>query len=119
MSWYYYTDPEYCQGPYSTREEAIDEARHDLCGEGFYVAEGEPMKYRAPDFDRVSEMFDDANEEYSGEDYPSAKWEDEHYKELVAALTKTMDEWLDRHGYRAAWALDLKPEEWIEPEDSE
>lgn len=113
--WYHYTDPEWCDGPYPSREEAIEKGRaYNSLGETFTVCHGTPFRNQIPNFhDWVSEAFDDVNEEYAGENYASGKWKDEHYKELIAALERTMDTWLDRHGYRGSWALDCTQEEVI------
>lgn len=112
-NWYFWTDPEHCRGPFGSRDEAIAEGIDENLGGVFEIAIGHPMKYQAPNFDRIAEDFDDLNSEYSGEDYASEKWSDEHYTELKRELVECFDAWLDRHNYRQAWALDLGPSETI------
>lgn len=117
MAWYYFVDPEVCRGPYESRDEAVGAGRIDCEGEEFYVAEGEPFKLD-PNIDWdwfLPERFDEANEEYLGEDYQngSGQWSKETTQELYAALNATFKEWLERHKYDRGWALDLAPHETI------
>ena len=115
-TWWHSLYQEHLQGPFPTREAAIDAGIYDY-GEPFYICEGKRFKYQALHFDieRISEDFDDANFEYGPEDEgPSAAWTDDACRELESDLTAVMTAWLDRHGYRDAWAIDARDYEKID-----
>ena len=101
------------------RQEAIDAGIGEYGCEPFYVTSGDRFKYSAPhiDIEFIADWFDDANAEYGPEDEgPSAKWSDDHCRELEAELSATITAWLDRHNYRDASAIDSRGEERIELE---
>ncbi|SKB26832.1 hypothetical protein [Sphingopyxis flava] len=115
--WWHTQNEEYLHSRSDTREQAIDAGIAEYCGEPFLICQGERFKYQALhfDIDRIAEDFDDANYEYGPEDEgPSAAWGDEACRELERELTATMEAWLDRHGYRDAWAIDVRGYETID-----
>ena len=114
--WWYSQNAEYLYGPHPTRSDAIDAGIYEYCGEPFFVCEGARFQYQPPHIDAgwLAENFDDANAEYGPEDdCPSSSWSDEACKELEKELNAVMSAWLDRHGYRNAWAIDASPHEQI------
>lgn len=116
-SWWHSLYGDYLMGSLGSREEALDAGIHEYGGEPFIICFGDRFKYKAPHFDvgRIAEEFDEANSEYGPEDEgPSVNWSDPASKELEAELTAVMEMWLDRHGYRAAWAIDARGHEKIE-----
>ena len=118
--WWYTQGEENLHGCADTRDEAIAKGSSYFCGEPFLICEGAHFNNVVPvfDIDRIAENFDDANADYSGEDEgPSAAWSDEACRELEDALTAVMDAWLDKHGYRKAWAIDCGPYERITTPD--
>lgn len=114
--WWHTQNEEYLHGNCDTREQAIDAGIWEYGGEPFLLCEGARFQYRPCHFDieRIAEDFDDANGEYGPEDEgPSAKWSDEACRELEDALAATMGAWMDKHGYREAWAIDARGHEQI------
>lgn len=119
MHWWHSRDEEQLSGPEDTREAAIAAGTVDYDGEPFYVMKGKRMAYNSLIFDheRISDWFDDANEDLAGEgQYPSEKWDRNHVIELERELDRVFGAWLDKHCYRAAWAIDAEPGELITPE---
>ncbi len=115
--WWHSLYLEHLCGPFNTRAEALDAGIHEYGGEPFYVTSGDRFRYQACHFDIefIAENFDDANADYGPEDEgPSAAWSDDACRELERELTAVMGAWLDRHGYREAWAIDTRGEEKID-----
>lgn len=118
-TWWHTQNEEYLNGPCETRDAAIAAGIYEFCGEPFLVCEGKRFKYQPPSFDAcwLAEQFDDANCEYGPEDEgPSAAWSDDACRELENALEATFREWLERHRYDDAWAIDASLYERITEE---
>jgi hypothetical protein len=116
--WWHSRDEERLYGPEPTREAAVQAGTTDYGGEPFFICFGRRMKHRTNIFDseRIADWFNDANEEMASEDeQPADKWEGSHEAELERELDRVFAEWIDRHGYRDAWAIDAEPSERIEP----
>jgi hypothetical protein len=119
MPWWFTQNEEMLHGSRRTREEAIKAGTIDFEGEPFMVCQGGHFRNSCAifDIDWLSERFDDANEEYAGEDgCPSQEWKREHGIELERELEAVMTAWAKRHGYDKAWAIDCGPYETITPE---
>lgn len=115
--WWHTQNEEYLNGPCDTRDAAIEAGAYEYGGEAFKITEGERFKYQPLhfDIDRIAEDFDDANCEYGPEDEgPSAAWSDDACRELENALTETMRQWLAKHKYDDAWAIDAHAYETID-----
>ena len=118
--WWFTQDEEHLHGSRPTREEAIAAGTHEYGGDPFLICQGGHFRNQAPhiDIDYLAEAFDDANNEYSGEDSDqgtAAEWSDESCRDLETMITAAFDAWLDKHDYRKAWAIDCGPYEKITP----
>lgn len=117
MGWWHAVseDSEFLYGPHDTREAAVAAGRVEYGGEAFAVCEGERFKNRHDIFDDdyLADRFNDANEDYAGEENASEKWEQPQINELVRELEQVFSAWLDRHGYRDAYSIDVRSYETI------
>lgn len=104
----YSIDREHYIGPFSTREEAIEEAQAQR-SETFWIA-----KNRVPeidlrylfDADRIFESIVDCDDDFElecAEDWPDCTQKQK--AELTAALAQAFNDWMDRHR--------LRPDFWI------
>lgn len=118
--WWYTQDEESLWGNVPTREAAIAAGTTEYGGEPFLICQGGHFRNRFDIFDRdwLSDRFDNANEDYAGEEYPSDDWTDEHVAELERELAATMQAWGERHGYHKAYGIDAGPTERIVPGDA-
>lgn len=117
-TWWHTRDEEHLWGSAKTRDEAIDQGIDEYGGEPFFICQGAHFRNRTDIFsaDYVADMFDDANEEYAGEENASEAWKTEHMRELEDELNAVMAAWVERHGYHKAWAIDAGPSERITAE---
>lgn len=117
--WLYICD-ETLNGPFSSREDAIEAGREEFGYDShFTICEGDWQKYRGRiDIDWIREAFDEHNEELSGENPASHKWQHQDIVLLEALLKQTFEEWLLLKNYDAAWAIETRGDEVIEPVQS-
>lgn len=115
--------PELCNGPYDTKEEAVDEG-YGYGYESFTVMEAKHAKPWLPDADCIVTAFLDGNDElgdpdgdYFGEDMKPTK---EQEQELTDELRQVFSEWLDRHKlWPSVWSFGaMRNEEYIENKEA-
>jgi hypothetical protein len=107
-------DSEVYQGPYETREEAIQVGETDFDGEPFYITEADKSVMRVSlnsDWfsERIMEELCENNEECFGEDGPDDPWgayENPHGS-LGKAVEKAVEEWLAAHPAKT-WTFDTQ-----------
>ncbi|MDW9650826.1 hypothetical protein GOB33_22340 [Sinorhizobium meliloti] len=92
------------QGPYDSREEAIQVGETDFDGESFYVVEADKSVMSANIdgealAERIMEELCDNNEECFGEDGPDDPWAkyDKPHRSLSNAIEKAVEDWLAAH----------------------
>ncbi|ABF71332.1 p080 [Rhizobium phage 16-3] len=97
-------DAEIFQGPYDSREEAIQVGETDFDGESFYVVEADKSVMSANIdgealAERIMEELCDNNEECFGEDGPDDPWAkyDKPHRSLSNAIEKAVEDWLAAH----------------------
>ena len=117
--WWYTQDEEHLHGSAHSRDEAIAKGLIEYGGEPFMICQGDHFRNQAPliDIDTLAEWFDDANSDYMDEDGESgsAQWSKEACRDLEVMITAAFEAWIDKHGYRKAWAIDCGDYEKIEP----
>lgn len=116
--WWHTRDEEHLWGGEASRQAAIDAGINDYDGEPFYICQGKHFRHRTDIFDggQIADTFDDANDEYAGDENPSSDWKAEHIAELEAELNAAMAAWVARHGYEKAWGIDAGPSERVTAE---
>lgn len=97
-------DAEIFQGPYDSREEAIQVGKTDFDGADFYVVEADKSVMCAnidgeAYAERVMEELCDNNEECFGEDGPDDPWAEyeKPHRSLGDAIEKAVEGWLAAH----------------------
>lgn len=116
--WFAGTNDEYFSiGPHETRDEAIETARQDACGEfqdedgvwkvGVHVVEARQDPLRLSIFIDVDHMLERAEEDVSesefvnydyGDDGPFFSATQDQEADLAARIKRVCDEWQDAHG---------------------
>jgi len=119
--WWFTQDEEHLWGCKPTRDEAIAAGSQEYSGEPFLICQGGHFRNTCDifDIDLIADRFNDANEDYAGEEDPSVGWTKEHSVELERELNAVMKAWAERHGYDRAYSIDCGDYERIVPEQKE
>lgn len=114
--WFWYSgsnDEFYQNGPFATREEAIDE----LYGEGGYIVEAKPQKVAFSAVRMIDDQYFDCEDYFSGENNePDRKGKfEEANAELQSLINEWLVKWEDTFVQPEIFAA-TRSEEYIEPE---
>lgn len=111
-SWYAGSSEElFEEGPFATRQEAIDAGFDNLCNDGedgFYICEAVAGSLRTDIFDgdQVAEIIEDRNEDARVDDSVIEQLEVAELNELVTELNKAVKAWADKHNiHRHVWTF--------------
>ncbi len=123
--WWWGTDNERFYGPFRTREEAMDEARENLYGGGFYLVQATqyaPLKLSGYfDAERMIENAEDDACEYTDPEGDITLFDvgKSEMNDLQAMVRSTIDAWQEKHGLVfQPWRFATQGEsEWVKEED--
>ena len=110
-NWYYYFDEELFEGPYPSREAAI-EAGLEYAGGPFHVQMADKQDYcLAMTGGEVLEALYGFNEDLTGDEYEFIEPTKEQESDLGIMVTAAIHAWIDKHNIETtAWALDVQGE---------